>query len=58
MSLERVLQVLSEQRRNVGEGEEDGGMLPGDAFKILLLKNKLKMVGLMIQSLIYGDEDL
>ena len=47
MSLERVLEVLSKQRRNVGEeeGEED---TQEENFKVQLIRNHLMMIGLLI----------
>ena len=49
MSLERVLEVLSKQRRNVGEedGEEEEEMQE-ENFKVQLIRNHLMMIGLLI----------
>ena len=47
MSLERVLEVLSKQRRNVGEEEEEDEMQE-ENFKVQLIRNHLMMIGLLI----------
>ena len=46
MSLERVLEVLSKQRRNVGEEEEED--THEENFKVQLIRNHLMMIGLLI----------
>ena len=46
MSLERVLEVLSKQRRNVGEEEEEDTQ--EENFKVQLIRNHLMMIGLLI----------
>ena len=45
MSLERVLEVLSKQRRNVGEEEDE---MQEENFKVQLIRNHLMMIGLLI----------